>query len=80
MALVFLVILFSISCGEMLNVFSSMSAKIGFASQKRGALAVAAKVRTGTITSSPGPMFSARMARCKAAVQLLEDIQYLTPT
>ena len=53
-----------------LNVFWSMSAKTGLAPTKRGALAVAANVKTGTITSSPGPMFKARIARCKAAVQL----------
>jgi len=79
MALVFLVILFWMSLGDMLNVFSSMSAKTGLAPTKMGAFAVAANVKTGTITSSPGPMFKARIARCKAAVQLFTAIACFVP-
>jgi len=79
MALVFLVILFWMSLGDMLNVFSSISAKTGLAPTKRGALVVAANVNTGTITSSLGPVPSARIAKCKAAVQLFTAIACFVP-
>ncbi len=50
------------------EVSASMSANTGVAPSYRAALALAAKVMAGTMTSSPGPRFSARMAQCRAAV------------
>src|SRR3989304_4787558 len=80
MALVLLDILLAISSGDMLRVFSSMSAKTGLAPQKSGAFAVAAKVMTGVITSSPGPMLRTLIDRCSAAVQLFTETAYFAPT
>ena len=51
------------------HVSGSMSANTGIAPTYTSGAAVATHVDSGTITSSPGPMPSARMARCSAEVQ-----------
>jgi len=77
-ALVFGVIFFLTSEGSMVMDGSSMSAKTGFAPAWITALAVEQKVMAGTMTSSPGLMPAASMARCSAAVQELTAAQCLT--
>ncbi len=57
-----------------------MSANTGVAPQYRTAAAVAAKVKEGTTTSSPGPTPAARYARCSAAVQLFTATACLAPS
>ena len=52
-----------------------MSAKTGSAPTRRTALAVAAKVKDGTITSSPGPIPSASSERWSAEVPELTATQ-----
>jgi hypothetical protein len=47
--------------------------------RRRTALATAMKVNEGTMTSSPGPMLSARIARCSAAVPELTAMAWGTP-
>src|SRR6185503_10147894 len=54
--------------GSISKVSGSISAKTGTPPSYSAALALAAKVMAGTITSSPGLMRSARMAQCSAAV------------
>ena len=55
-ALVFGVIAKAIRAGSMQYVSGSMSTKTGFAPTKAMTFAVAANVKDGTITSSPGPI------------------------
>ena len=54
--------------GSRQYVAGSMSAKTGRAPACTTALAVAAKVNAGTMTSSPGPMPAATSPRCRAEV------------
>ena len=62
-ALVFEVIAFSISSGNMVHVIGSISTITGVAFAYRTAFMVAANVKSGTITSSPGPIPNATSAR-----------------
>src|SRR5690606_29954577 len=61
----------STAAGSMQSVVGSTSTSTGVAPTCSTTLAVAAKVRVGTITSSPGPMPSATSATCRPAVQEL---------
>ena len=56
------------AAGSMTNVSGSMSTRTARAPQSSTAFAVAGNVYAGTITSSPGPISSARRARWSAAV------------
>ncbi|MFT3917330.1 MAG: hypothetical protein QM704_25560 [Anaeromyxobacteraceae bacterium] len=58
----------------------STSASTGVAPVRSTACAVAAKVRSGTITSSPGPSPSAWSARWRATVPFETVIAWRTPT
>ncbi len=78
-ALVCLLITFSIDSNVIVYVSSSISAKTGFAPVRSIASAVAEKVKEGRITSSRGPMFAARRAACKADVPLDTAIACLIP-
>ena len=79
-ALVRGVIAASIASGEMQNESGSMSTKTGVAPARATALAVAAKVKDGTITSSPAPMPSAIRAMCRADVPELTATHSRPPT
>ena len=68
MARVLGVIFFATEAGSISKVSGSISANTGTPPSYSAALALAAKVMAGTITSSPGLMRSARMAQCSAAV------------
>ena len=57
-----------------------MSANTGVAPVIATALAVAAKVKDGTTTSSPGPMPAASSPRCSALVPELTATQVWPPT
>ena len=56
------------------------SANTGVAPTYLTAFAVATHVKSGTITSSPGPISSAQSPKCKALVQLSVGIAYLDCT
>ena len=60
--------------GESVKVSGSMSANTGVAPVMATALAVAANVKEGTITSSPGPIPAASSPRCRAEVPELRAI------
>ncbi len=62
------VIAASISAGSILYVRGSMSTKTGVAPTMPMASVVATNVNGVVMTSSPGPMSSARSARCSASV------------
>ncbi len=62
-ALVLGLIAFSISSGEMVQLSRSTSTSTGVALASNTALMVAAKVRSGIMTSSPSPTPSASKAR-----------------
>ena len=64
MARVLGVIAASTAAGSRVKVFTSMSANTGVAPEIATELAVAAKVKEGTITSAPGSSSLARVARC----------------
>jgi hypothetical protein len=57
-----------------------MSTNTGFAPVIAAALAVAAKVKVGTITSSPGPIPKANRPKCRADVPELRATQALPDT
>ncbi len=63
-----------------LYVARSMSTNTGVAPASSTTLAVAGKVKSGRITSSPGPMPRARRVRCNAAVPELTATACRTPT
>src|SRR5690606_40943644 len=71
MTLVGGVIAVSTASGSMHKVSASMSTSTGLAPTCSTTLAVAAKVRAGTITSSPGPTPSATRATWSPAVHEL---------
>src|SRR3990170_1629030 len=79
MALVFLVIFPSIRLGSIFMVFLFTSTKTGVAPTCVITLAVAAKVIGVVITSAPGLIPEAIMAKCKPAVQELTARAYLQP-
>jgi hypothetical protein len=56
-----------------------LSANLVVAPTTSTTFAVAGKVKSGTITSSEGPISKAINARCNAAVPLLTAIAFLTP-
>ncbi len=64
------VIAFSISFGSIHQLSSSISTITGVAPVYKTALIVAAKVRSGTMTSSPGPIPKVTNAKCNATVPL----------
>ena len=74
------VIALSIRVGSMLYVTGSMSTKTGLAPVRATLFAVAAKVKDGTITSSPGPMPRESNARCNAEVPEFTATQFLPST
>ena len=61
-------IAFATESGSRQNVLGSMSANTGVAPIRLTASAVAKKVNDGTITSSPGPIPSARRPSTSASV------------
>src|SRR5208337_4672868 len=79
MALVCGEIFSNTSSGSSPRVFSSISAKTGFAPTNCGTLAVDMKVNEGTITSSPLPTPWASSAAWVADVPELNVRQYLLP-
>ena len=66
--------------GSMPNVRASTSTKTGTAPWWSTAIAVATKVKAGTMTSSPAWIPAPISARCSAAVPLLVARQYREPT
>ena len=64
----------------MLYVTGSMSTNTGFAPANATLFAVAAKVKDGTITSSPGPIPRESKARCRAEVPEFTATQFLPLT
>ena len=78
-ALVFSVILFSMSPASRQYVSGSMSAKIGMALLWITELAVEKNVNAGTMTSSPVPIPAAARDVCNAAVPLFVATAYLVP-
>src|SRR5439155_12801249 len=79
MAFVRGVIAASTRSGSMQSVSGSTSTMTGMAPANRTALAVATKVESGTITSSPGPIFSATITTSNAAVPLVTAIPCFAP-
>ncbi len=71
-ALVRGVIAASIFSASMLNVSGRMSTKTGVAPKRVMQLTEAKNVKLGTITSSPGPMFSAIIASSNASLPLAQ--------
>src|SRR6266508_7031924 len=65
--------------GFIQSVSVSTSTRTGVAPEYATALAVATKVRSGTMTSCPGPMLSASIAKCNAVVPLLVATANSTP-
>ena len=79
-ALVLTLIAFLMASIEMVRSAGFTSTNTGFAPQRYTALAVAIKVRSGTITSSPYPTSKALSAKKIAAVPLVVAEAYLAPT
>ena len=68
-----------IEFGSILNVFGSISAKIGIQFQCKTAIAVAVIVQVGTIISSPGSKSIAPTAAINPDVHELKVIANSTP-
>jgi hypothetical protein len=65
---------------SILKVIGSTSTNIGVAPTKDTTSAVAKKVKSGTKTASPLPIFHAVSTNDKASVPFAHEIQCLTPT
>tara|TARA_B100000700_G_C15055478_1_gene862587 strand:+ start:4262 stop:4537 length:276 start_codon:yes stop_codon:yes gene_type:complete len=78
-ALVFLVIYFSIKVSSILFVIGSISTNTGLAPTDNIEFTVATNVNPVVITSSPFPMLLANNAICKAVVPDEVATEYLTP-
>ena len=79
-ALVFLVIFFTIDSGSIVKSSFKISTKTGFAPVDAIAFALATNVKDGTITSSPFLISNAYSAACNAAVPEFTAIAYLILT
>ena len=76
MAEVFSVMAASAAFGSIVNVSISISTNTGVAPQRATALAVAANVKEGMITSSPHSIPDASKPRCKAEVPEFTAMQW----
>ena len=65
---------------SILNVSRSTSTKTGVAPSSEITSAEEKKVKSGTNTASPAPMFHTFRARVSASVPLPHEMQYFTPT
>ena len=70
----------SIAAGSIQKYVGSMSTKIGVAPVSETELAVAAKLKDGTMTSSPGPMPRASSDICRAEVPEFTAMQWRPAT